>query len=368
MTAGASIFLRRCAPPCDFRVVLLDENAERHWMQQSPAGEWIRCGAGDWDRADQWFARALASPLTARCCMKWVAARLGIDSLTQISAPLRARIVERLTGLSEGKEQLVARLCIQVLGWGPQAKLERSEFWQALAGCMPGACLPRIVVEGNFMLEEADRIAIGGVSIGFRVSASHWERFLAGNNWRHHAARWRLAPVFGGSILDDDAVERSDIPGTKCRCLVEACAPDAIAQFEIAAALIKNEQASHGGESGEARSAVEALLFSVLDARPLTHGRFSLNSPLDFQFGTRSAEGDLVAHHARLVVEIDSYFHFRDSDGYRRARRKDAALQEHGWFVLRFLAADIVRDLEGVLARIEGHLARLSYEHIDLQR
>ena len=38
-----------------------------------------------------------------------------------------------------------------------------------------------------------------------------------------------------------------------------------------------------------------------------------------------------------------------DPEAYRRDRRKDAILQEHGYFVLRFLAEDIGKRLDFVL-------------------
>jgi very-short-patch-repair endonuclease len=41
-----------------------------------------------------------------------------------------------------------------------------------------------------------------------------------------------------------------------------------------------------------------------------------------------------------------------DTEAYRRDRRKDAALQEHGYFVLRFLAEDVGKRLDEVLDTI----------------
>ena len=42
----------------------------------------------------------------------------------------------------------------------------------------------------------------------------------------------------------------------------------------------------------------------------------------------------------------------RAADAYRRDRRKDQLLQENGYFVLRFLAEDVVKDLDRVLDAI----------------
>jgi hypothetical protein len=43
--------------------------------------------------------------------------------------------------------------------------------------------------------------------------------------------------------------------------------------------------------------------------------------------------------------------------GYRRDRRKDALLQEHGYFVLRFLAQDVGMHLDMILDAILRTLA-----------
>jgi very-short-patch-repair endonuclease len=60
-------------------------------------------------------------------------------------------------------------------------------------------------------------------------------------------------------------------------------------------------------------------------------------------------EVDLLCSDARLVVEIDGGQHLSSIDAYRRDRRKDALLQEHGYFVLRFLAEDVGKRLDNVL-------------------
>ena len=90
-----------------------------------------------------------------------------------------------------------------------------------------------------------------------------------------------------------------------------------------------------------ARSAAERTLHVVLEQLPSTRNIFQLNHSLDFKFGYRTAEGDLVAPAERLVIEIDGWFHFRGHEDYRRDRRKDLLMQQHGWQVLRVLADDI---------------------------
>ncbi len=93
---------------------------------------------------------------------------------------------------------------------------------------------------------------------------------------------------------------------------------------------------------GAARSQAEAFLFSLLDRHAETAGCFQLNQKANFHFGNRPIEIDLAALDLQIAIEIDGYFHFQHNDNYRRDRRKDLLLQQHGFVVLRFLAEDIV--------------------------
>lgn len=63
-------------------------------------------------------------------------------------------------------------------------------------------------------------------------------------------------------------------------------------------------------------------------------------------------EADLVAEALRLAVEVDGGFYHLAPDQYRRDRRKDWLYQRHGYLVLRFLAEDVVGELETVLDTI----------------
>ena len=51
-------------------------------------------------------------------------------------------------------------------------------------------------------------------------------------------------------------------------------------------------------------------------------------------------------------MELDGAQHLADPAAYRRDRRKDQLLQENGYFVLRFLAEDVGRELDLVLDTI----------------
>jgi len=60
-------------------------------------------------------------------------------------------------------------------------------------------------------------------------------------------------------------------------------------------------------------------------------------------------ELDQLCTDARVAVELDGGQHLGDPEAYRRDRRKDQLLQEHGYFVRRFLAEDVGRNLDQVL-------------------
>ena len=111
--------------------------------------------------------------------------------------------------------------------------------------------------------------------------------------------------------------------------------------------------------AARARSASEAFLFRRLETLAGTAGRFRLNTELAIPFNQESAmEVDFLCAEAKVVVELDGGQHLADAEAYRRDRRKDALLQENGFFVLRFLAEDIGKRLDEVLDAILRALAR----------
>jgi len=102
-----------------------------------------------------------------------------------------------------------------------------------------------------------------------------------------------------------------------------------------------------------ARSESEAFLYRRLQTLHSTAGRFRLNANLPIPFDTQGRmEVDLLCEELRLVIELDGGQHLAAAAAYRRDRRKDAALQEHGYFVLRFLTDDLSQRLDYVLDTI----------------
>ncbi len=110
-----------------------------------------------------------------------------------------------------------------------------------------------------------------------------------------------------------------------------------------------------------ARSASEAFLYRRLETLAETRGRFRLNVALPIAFdGEGRLEVDLLCSDARVAVELDGAQHLADPVAYRRDRRKDLLLQENGYFLLRFLAEDVGKDLDRVLDTIVRALGRRS--------
>jgi very-short-patch-repair endonuclease len=102
-----------------------------------------------------------------------------------------------------------------------------------------------------------------------------------------------------------------------------------------------------------ARSASEAFLYRRLETLPETKSLFQLNVGLPIAFdGQSQMEVDFLNEPLRIVVELDGSQHLSDPEAYRRDRRKDRLLQQNGYLILRFLAEDIGKDLDGVLDSI----------------
>ena len=124
-----------------------------------------------------------------------------------------------------------------------------------------------------------------------------------------------------------------------------------------------------------ARSASEVFIFRRFETLPELTGRFRLNALLPIPFDDRGQmEIDLLCEAAQLVIEIDGMQHLGDAVAYRRDRRKDALLQAHGYFVLRFLADDIGKHLDAVLDTVlrtlvsRSHLPAIEKDVKQLQR
>ena len=90
-----------------------------------------------------------------------------------------------------------------------------------------------------------------------------------------------------------------------------------------------------------------------------------LNERLSIPFDQASdLEVDLLCRGARIAVELDGAQHLADPIAYRRDRKKDQLLQENGYLVLRFLAEDVGKELNGVLDAILRAVAHRTQEAV----
>ena len=156
-------------------------------------------------------------------------------------------------------------------------------------------------------------------------------------------------------VLPSDPVWKRDYSGS-VRRLIRDGVDTSLASLFVHAARTMPED---GEGAARARSATEAFLYRRLDTLTETSGRFRLNVALPIPFdGFGTLEVDLLCADARMVIELDGGQHLADPIAYRRDRRKDQLLQENGYFVLRFLAEDVGKNLDAVLDAILRVLVR----------
>ena len=156
-------------------------------------------------------------------------------------------------------------------------------------------------------------------------------------------------------VLPSDPVWKRDYSGS-VRRLIRDGVDTPLASLFVHAARAMPEDAEG---AARARSATEAFLYRRLDTLRETNGLFRVNVALPLPFdGLGTLEVDLLCADAHLAIELDGAQHLADPIAYRRDRRKDQLLQENGYFVLRFLAEDVGRELDAVLDAIHRVLAR----------
>jgi hypothetical protein len=85
-------------------------------------------------------------------------------------------------------------------------------------------------------------------------------------------------------------------------------ADEALLDAAVAAVQATDQPLTNEAQDDRARSAAERFLFRFLESLPETAGRFELNAPLDFSFGPRRAEVDLLCRSPRIAIELDGYF------------------------------------------------------------
>jgi len=363
---------------------LLDRHARRRsdgiptvTVLVGPAG----AGGAAWRR---WAAGAglpvVVADANAFPTAEWVDA---VAARTPLPAATICRLAER-AGRSPG----------DLLGeWPTKTPADRERFWDALppaadddilreiaagpakwaafgerivsavAGLVPAAATPGVLFRpqtaaavaavGRAAAEWAVRVP--AVPLAVAVTGGVWLDFVAAEPESRAKAL-----LTGGEIVipavPAAAVERAlaaaGVAAGAAAAVVAAGATAELVAGAVSAAEATAAPPASAAEDDHARSAAERFLFDFLEMLPATAGRFALNAKLDFRFGPRPAEVDFLCAAARLVVEVDGYYHFQNADAYRRDRAKDWELQRRGYRVLRFLAEDVTRRLEDVRDRI----------------
>ena len=150
-------------------------------------------------------------------------------------------------------------------------------------------------------------------------------------------------------VLPSDPVWKRDYSGSVRRLVRDGVDVPLASLFVHAARAVPPDAEG----AARARSATEEFLFRRLETLVDTKRRFVLNESLAIPFDQQGRlEVDLLCADARMAVELDGGQHLGDPEAYRRDRKKDQLLQEHGYFVLRFLAEDVGKCLDQVLDAI----------------
>jgi hypothetical protein len=206
---------------------------------------------------------------------------------------------------------------------------------------------------GHLAVEWAMRAP--AIPIAIAASVEVWSAFLAAEPESRAKALMKEGELAVPTV-DAETVERTlteaGAVGSVAAVIAANGADAALVESAVRAARATADPPTNQMEDDRARSFAERFLFEFLESLAETAGRFELNAALDFPFGPRPAEVDLLCREPRIALEIDGYFHFLDPACYRRDRTKDWELQRRGYLVLRFLAEDVIPQLEAVRDRI----------------
>lgn len=194
------------------------------------------------------------------------------------------------------------------------------------------------------------------VPIAVAVTRSEYEALVSRSADTRAAALAREGFVEVRGISGNELEARLRAAGveppakTITRLTTDGVADDVAVAFVGAARAVRNP--APADLASDFRSVHEEFLFGQLESLPQTAGLFRPNQPLPFRHGHLVAEADLLAAELKVAVEVDGAFYHLNPDQYRRDRRKDHLYQRHGYHVLRFLAEDVVSDLERILNTI----------------
>jgi hypothetical protein len=269
-------------------------------------------------------------------------------------------------------DDLLLAVATQAIGPGSRNAAAVSDLGDQivplLARLVPSAAWPSIL----FVAGRADdflsaapvavkwAMRVPALSVAVAVPAGVWEQYVSAAPESRTKALLKegecAVPVIDPTTVEQALIE-AGVARTAATTVAAHGADAELLESAVAAVRATAAPPTTQEDDDRARSAAERFLFTFLESLPETTGRFELNAVLDFAFGPRPAEVDLLCRSPRIAVEVDGYYHFLAADGYRRDRTKDWELQRRGFVVLRFLAEDVIPRLEIIRDRILDALA-----------
>jgi Protein of unknown function (DUF559) len=231
------------------------------------------------------------------------------------------------------------------------ARLDTSAHWPVVLFVADSG--DEFLAVGRVAVKWATRVP--ALAIAVAVPAGVWDHYIATaaeSRMKTFLKEGELTLPFIDASTVEQALTEAGMVASTARTVAGAGAAAALLESAVAAVSTGAAPPTTQADDDLARSEAERFLFMFLESLPETAGRFELNATLDFPFGPRPAEVDLLCRSPRIAIELDGYFHFLAPDGYRRDRAKDWELQRRGFVVLRFLAEDVIPQLEMIRDRI----------------
>src|SRR5262249_34328187 len=151
-------------------------------------------------------------------------------------------------------------------------------------------------------------LRVPSVPIAVAVPSTAWAEYLAAAPDSRAKTLLRegelTVPAFDAATVKQSLTEAG--AGVNAAAVLAANGADA-ALVESAVALVRATAVAPKSEAEDnrARSTAEQFLFEFLESLPETAGRFELNATLDFRFGPRLAEVDLLCREPPIALEID---------------------------------------------------------------
>ena len=257
---------------------------------------------------------------------------------------------------------------------------EPSRAFAALHALVPPGTAPALLLTGSgpeWLMRAARTaarlcVAVPALPLALNAERRFVDSFLGGTESRVHALA-REGRVELEAPSPEELRRRLEVLGVRqpqeltsslSQLAEDGASEELLTRFAQAAREREAAATGDAAETDRARSAAERFLRLLLEELPETQGLFELNERAEFLINNRPVEVDFLSRRLRVAIEIDGYFHFRDMEAYRRDRRKDLALQRHGYLVLRFLAEDVVarfREIRDTLQEVVAQRRDLAW-------